>query len=232
MKKLPAALVVSVLTACAAFAAQQSAVYRPRIDPSNFQATVDNPWWPLRQGATYHYVEREDDEVRDSIVTVTDDRVTIMGVECVIVHDRLTVAGKVREDTYDWYAQDKAGNVWYFGEDTREFDDRGHVSTKGSWRAGVNGAQPGIVMLAKPAPGPAYRQEYLRGEAEDMAQVEGIGDAIQVPYGKFAQALRIREWSELEPGSSKKWYARGIGFVRSQDVGGASTELVSMSVAP
>ncbi len=223
-------LIMFALSACAS---QRSAdAYAPRIDPATFQPQVDNPWWPLVPGTTYRYLERKGNETTDVVVTVLPQRKTILGVDCVVVHDQASRQGTVLEDTFDWYAQDKRGNVWYFGEDTKAYDDKGHVSTAGSWEAGVNGAQPGIVMLADPAPGPAYRQEYLRGEAEDMGQVVATNEAVSVPFGQFSPSVQTKEWSLLEAGSDRKWYARGIGFIRSQAEDGEVAELVAMSRVP
>jgi hypothetical protein len=150
-------------------------------------------------------------------------------VTCVVVHDVLRRDGTVIEDTYDWYAQDDLGNVWYFGEDTKEFGAKGEVSTAGSWQAGVNGAQPGIVMPARPAVGPAYRQEYLAGQAEDMGQIFAVGDTVSVPYGSFTGCLRTREWSLLESGREIKWYAKGVGLVKSRSTSGELSELVEVT---
>jgi hypothetical protein len=223
-------LSVLALSACAS--QPPADIYKPAINPANFQSVVDNPWHPLVPGTTYRYVERKDGVTSDGVVSVTAERKSILGVSCIVVHDQLSRAGNVLEDTFDWYAQDTSGNVWYMGEDTRAYDDKGHVSTEGSWEAGVKGAQPGIMMMANPTPGPAYRQEYLHGEAEDMGQVIATNDAVKVPFGQFAPSVQTREWSLLEAGSDRKWYARGIGFVRSQAEDGEVTELVGMSRVP
>jgi hypothetical protein len=209
-------------------AAQFSSNYRPTINPASFSNKITNPWFPLVPGTHYRYVERLGSEVSDVEVTVLSDTKTILGVPCVVVHDRVSKAGAVVEDTYDWYAQDATGNVWYFGEDTKEYNDKGQVSTEGSWEAGVKGAQPGIMMHANPVPGPAYRTEYFRGEAEDVAQVIEMTDSVTVPAGRYAPSLETKEWSLLEPGSEKKWYARGIGFIRSVSEKGEVSELVAM----
>jgi hypothetical protein len=232
MKLVAAAIGLALAVMGTVGSAKGSTPYRPVIDPANFRGVIDNPWFPLTPGTTYRYVERHGAEVLDVDVTVTKEHKTILGVPCVIVRDRLSKAGVTVEDTFDWYAQDKAGNVWYFGEDTKEYDDKGHVNTEGSWEAGVKGAQPGIVMPANPMPGPAYRQEYLRGEAEDMAQVIAVADNVSVPAGKFSPSVQTREWSMLEAGSEKKWYGRGVGFIRSTSDSGESVELISMGKSP
>ena len=203
--------------------------YRPTIKPANFTHVVDNPYFPLVSGTTFTFVEKEGSETRENKVTVTHDARTILGVKCVVVHDTVTVEGVLQEDTFDWYAQDKQGVVWYFGEATREFKSGGRVSTEGSWEAGVKGAQPGIVMPAHPQPGEPYRQEYLAGEAEDMGQVVAVGETVTVPFGTFNDCVRTKEWSMLESGSEKKWYAKGLGMVRSESSSGEVSTLISVS---
>jgi hypothetical protein len=130
----------------------------------------------------------------------------------VVVDDRAWEGGQLIEKTYDWFAQDKEGNVWYFGEDTKEYEDGKVVSTKGSWEAGVDGAKPGIIMPADPKVGQSYRQEYYPGEAEDMARVLSLNDTVTVPYGSFDHVLETKEWTPLEPGFyEKKYYVGGVG---------------------
>ena len=181
--------------------------YHPHIDPAEFQATVDNPYFPLVPGTTMKFIEKDGVLVSDDIVEVTHDTKTILGVKCMVVHDTVTRDGVVQEDTFDWYAQAKDGSVWYFGEDTKEFKPGSKVSTEGSWEAGVKGAQPGIVMPAAPKPGEPYRQEYSSGEAEDMGQIAAVGESITVPAGTYTDVVRTTEWSMLESGSEKKLYA-------------------------
>jgi hypothetical protein len=206
-----------------------SGPYHPRIDPANFQATVDNPYFPLVPGTSFKFVEKLGKRVSEDVVTVTHDTKVILGVTCVVVHDRLTKKGVVKEETFDWYAQDKQGNVWYFGEDTKELNAHGKVSTGGSWEAGVNGAQPGIMMMGRPAPGAPYRQEYQKGVAEDMGQVVAVNDSVTVPYGTFTGCVRTKDSSMLEAGTEKKWYAKGIGVVRTESTTNEVATLVSVT---
>lgn len=203
--------------------------YHPTIDPANFTHVVDNPYFPLVPGTTFTFVEKEGHETRENKVMVTHDTKTILGVKCVVVRDTVTVDAKLMEDTFDWYAQDKQGAVWYFGEATREFKSGGRVSPEGSWEAGVKGAQPGIVMPANPQPGEPYRQEYLAGEAEDMGQVVAVGETVIVPFGTLKDCVRTKDWSMLEPGSEKKWYARGLGVVRTESSSGEVATLISVT---
>ena len=127
-------------------------------------------------------------------MTVTHSTKQIMGAKCVVVDDRVWAHGKLTEKTYDYYAQDKKGNVWYFGEDSKEYKN-GKVSTAVSWEAGKNGAKPGIIMPTDPKLGQTYRQEYQKGVAEDMAKVLELNSSAKVPYGSFEHALVSKEWS-------------------------------------
>ena len=224
-------LVVAILGACAVQKKSSEArgEYRPTIDPANFTHVVDNPYFPLVPGTRFIFVEKGGRETRENKVTVTHDTKTILGVNCVVVHDTVTVKGVLQEDTLDWYAQDKQGSVWYFGEATKEFKSGGRVSTEGSWEAGVKGAQPGIVMPAHPQPDEPYRQEYLAGEAEDMAQVVAIGETVTVPFGTLKDCVRTKDWSLLESGSEKKWYAKGLGVVRTESSSGGVSTLISVT---
>ena len=185
---------------------------------------------PFRPGTTFIY-EGGGEHIE---VTVTADTRTVMGVETVVVRDTVTVKGKVTEDTDDWYAQDRAGNVWYFGEATDSFEDDPAGDPAGSWEAGVDGAQPGIVMLADPRGGDLYRQEFLKGQAEDLALVRRLDGAITVRAGSYADVLVTEEWTPLEPDTVEyKYYARGIGNVAERVVVGGDdlVELVEVREA-
>jgi hypothetical protein len=200
--------------------------YDPKIDPANFQAKVDHRYFPLIAGTRFHYLDSLLGEHLDREVTVTSESKTILGVRCVVVHEVVSAKGQIREDTYDWYAQDKQGNVWYFGEATIEMRPLG-PSVAGSWEAGVKGALPGIVMPAEVKPGSPYRQNYYANWSEDMGQVIAVGETVNVPLGTFNNCLATKEWSLLESGGEKKWYAPGIGFVRSEGMAETSV-LVSI----
>ena len=222
------ALIVASGVGCEAMGLKK-AEYNPKINPADFQAKVDNPYYPLVPGTVLKYSEKTEGETLENIITVTSDTKMIMGVKCVVVHDVVMANGKVKEDTNDWLAQHKDGTVWYFGEDTKEFKAGGKVSTEGSWEGGVKGAQPGILMPANPKPGEPYRQEYGRGVAEDMGQVVELRMAVTVPYGTFEDCVKTKDWSMLEAGHEFKWYAKGIGFVRSESSSKEVSELVSFT---
>jgi hypothetical protein len=188
--------------------------YQPDIDPANFVDVIDNPYLPYPLGASWVYEGNEDGENERTEVSVTSERKEIMGIPATVVRDTVSVDGEVTEDTYDWFAQDREGNVWYLGEDSKEYEDGKVVSTSGSWEAGVDGALPGIAMQAHPQVGQAYRQEYYAGEAEDLAQVTQLDARESVPFGDFDQLVVIKEWNPLEPDIVEdKYYAQGIGAV-------------------
>lgn len=202
-----------------------AAKYQPRIDPSDFQSQITNEYFPLLPGTRYEYLETVFGEIFNREITVTAETRTIMGVKCVSVHDVLTSKGELREDSYDWYAQDKKGAVWYFGEATIEIMPGHRRSSAGSWEAGVGGALPGIVMPADAKLCEPYQQEYYANWAEDMGQIVAVGETVTVPAGTFTHCLRTREWSLLESGSEKRWYAPRIGLVRSEAAGEVVTLL-------
>ncbi len=185
------------------------------LDPAEFSTQIDNPYFPLVPRDRYVY--RETDEgAKQKVVVGVSKRTKLIanGVTARIVHDRVTEGGKVIEDTFDWYAQDSDGNVWYLGEDTVECKNGKIKNRSGSFEAGVDGAQPGVIMAADPAPGLQYRQEYYAGEAEDRAVVLSLDEQTQVPYGFFREVLLTKDLVPLEPRVSEyKMYAPGVGML-------------------
>jgi len=203
--------------------------YNPLIDPAGFASStvIDNQLMPLVPGTTYTYQGGEE----TITVAITSETKTILGVTCVVVRDTVRVGGQTTEDTFDWYAQDNDGNVWYFGEDTKEYENGTVVSTEGSWEAGVDGAKPGIVMHAiQPAAAAPYRQEYYACEAEDMAEVVSLNEAVTVPFGQYTNCLKTHEFTPLEPDASEyKYYCENVGLVLEEDAAsGARTELTQV----
>ena len=201
-------------------------------NPRDFVARVDNPWFPLLPETTFVYRGVKDGKTARDVVTVTHATRTIQGVRSTAVADRLYLAGRLEERTTDWYAQDRRGNVWYFGEATGELDRAGHVtSTEGSWLAGHNGAKAGIYMTARPTVGQSRLQEYYKGHAEDHFAVVSLRARVSVPYTTSNRALLTKEWTPLEPGAlDHKYYVRGIGNVKEVTVKGPleRSELVSV----
>lgn len=200
--------------------------YEPTIDPADFVAGIDNPYMPFTPGTTFVFEGESEGQKEKDTVYVTDKTREILGVNCTVVEDVVTVEGEIAEKTFDWYAQDRYGNVWYFGEDSKSYEGGKPKSSKGSWEAGVDGAQPGIIMLGEFHVGDRYRQEYYAGEAEDLARVLKLDDSIEVPYGSFDNVLVTREWSPLEPDVVEhKYYASGVGVIFEQSVKGEHEEL-------
>ena len=136
--------------------------YKPSIDPANFVATIDNPYFPLEPGTAFHYTGMSEGTPQTDDMVVTDRTKQILGVTATVVEDTVSEHGKAIERTFDWYAQDKQGNVWYMGEDSLELHHGRLVRASDSWEAGVDGAQPGIIMQANPKAGDVYQQEYYR----------------------------------------------------------------------
>ena len=201
------------------------------LDPADFTKEIDNPYWPMSPGSRWVYREVENGDVQRVTVTVTDRTKTIDGIEARVVHDLVTTRdGERVEDTFDWYAQDKDGNLWYLGEDTKEYEDGKVVSTEGSWEHGVDGAEAGIVVAAEPKQGLTYREEYYSGKAEDAAEVLSVDGKVQVPFGFFRDAMITRNYSGIEPNVEElKFYAKGVGPVLELLVSGGAgrTELLS-----
>jgi hypothetical protein len=194
----------------------------PTMAASDFATAIDNPWFPLVKGRSWVSAGVKDGRPTIDTYTVTGQTKQIMGVTCSVIRDRLTQHGKVVEATWDWYAQDKQGNVWYLGEDTKEFDAAGQVtSTAGTWQAGVDSAGAGIFMPANPQVGMGGYQEYLAGQALDQYKVVSLNASVKVPYGSFQNALQTRETTALDPGVvDSKYYVKGIGQVAEESLKG------------
>ena len=186
------------------------------LDPADFTTRIDNPYWPMRRGSRWVYSETDTRGPQGRIVVTVTDRTKLIanGVRARVVRDVVTEDGEAVEITDDWYAQDKRGNIWYLGESVRNYEDGKLKDRAGSFEAGVDGAQAGIVMPARPVPGLSYRQEYYKGEAEDRAAVISVGEEqVEVPYGYFnRRVLMTRDLVPTDPRVQElKFYARGVG---------------------
>ena len=206
------------------------------LDPADFVGQIDNPYWPMAPGTRWLYRESDSEgSVQRVEVTVTTRTKAILGIDATVVHDRVSEHGKLIENTFDWYAQDVCGNVWYLGENTKEYENGVVVSTAGSWESGVDGAQAGIAVPADPQVGVTYRQEYYAGEAEDAAEVLSLDEQAQVPYGHVRELLLTRDFTPLQRRYLEyKLYAKGIGLVLALTVSGGSDreELISYEAPP
>lgn len=206
--------------------------YTVTIDPANFVTVIDNPYMPLIPGTTRIYEgETEDGTERVEVTTLSETK-QVMGVTVTIVRDTVYLDGVLLEDTHDWFAQDKEGNVWYFGEEVDNYEDGILADHHGAWQAGVDGALPGIVMVAHPADhrGEPYRQEYFVGEAEDMGEVMSVTETVTVPFGTFTAVVQTKDWTPLESGVLEhKFYAPGVGVIKELAVdSGETMELIEV----
>lgn len=211
---------------------ETGAGYDVDIDPAAFAAAIDNPYFPLEPGTEWVLEGRTDEGTEVDTITVTDRTKEVMGVTTTVVKDVVELNGELAEKTFDWYAQDDQGNVWYFGEDTAEYENGNVVSRSGAWAAGIDGAEPGIIVPADPKVTDSYRLEYYEGEAEDMFWVVATGVSKSVPFGEFDDAIRTLEWTPLEPKIvGEKFYAPGVGLIAEKALSGPTEifELVEMT---
>jgi hypothetical protein len=214
---------VAPATAAAAAAPAATVSELPPFDPDNFVRGVTNPLFPLPLGRRLIYKGFEDGERETVITDVTRDHKTILGVPVVVVLDRVFQSGELVEKTFDWFAQDKQGNVWYFGEDTKEFEDGKLVNTEGSFEVGKHGARAGIIMRAHPVLYQITPQEDAPGVAEDKARVIGLDVTLKLPYGTVRHCLKQAEFTDLEPDAVEyKVYCPGLGVVRGRDIRGGT----------
>jgi hypothetical protein len=205
--------------------------YAPSIHPSNFVATVDNRYFPLTPGTRFHYVGVRDGTAQTDDAVVTHDVKMVLGIRCTVVRDTVSAGGRALERTFDWYAQDKQGNVWYMGEDSFELKNGRFARASDSWQAGVRGAKPGVIMRANPRPGMVYRQEYYPpGGALDQAKVLSTNVVVRDASGAKKRALLTIEWSPVEPQLETKYYVAGIGELREEVVAGGHEQFRLVSV--
>jgi hypothetical protein len=235
MHRIAVASAAALAALCAMAAPVWSAPSCPKPPalPANFVGQIDNPYLPLTPGTTLTYKGKLDGEPATDLFTVTNSTKLILGVTTTVVRDQVYIKGELREDTQDWFAQDSEGNVWYFGEDTKELEDGQVVSTEGSWEAGVDNARGGIFMPAEPRVGQVFKQEDAKNVAEDCSRIVDLNASVKTPFVSSNDALKTEEFSLLEPEVlDNKYYVRDIGLVREQTVQGGSDFLSLISVSP
>jgi hypothetical protein len=197
---------------------QIDASYDPVISPANFTngARLTNPYYSFEPGKKYIYEGRSEEGTERIELQLLETSKQVMGINCAVINDKSFVNGKLVENTNDWFAQDNDGTIWYFGEAVDFLNEDGSIKNhEGSWEAGVDGAKPGIFMLARPQPGKSYRQEYYFNHAEGQARVEEVGLTMQTVVGSANNVIKIKEWDELEDDSEEfKYYAPGIGLIK------------------
>jgi hypothetical protein len=213
--------------------------HAPKVEPlerrtffnaAGWSDVIDNPLLPFVPGMTWVYKGTKSGAPELNRVVVQGYTKQIKGVTCTVVLDRVYEDGQLTENTHDYYAQDVNGNVWYFGEKSRDLENGRVVSKEGSWIAGVNGAKAGIIMQAAPAVGQSYFQEFAAGVAEDQAEILALHAKARTPFAAFKNCLETREFTALEPGASEvKYYAAGVGVVRQQTLAGEQESLKLVS---
>jgi hypothetical protein len=228
---------VALLAALAVFAATASGRqakiatlgpgYTVQVNPADFSARIDNAWFPLKPGTRFVYGSAKGHPPTD-VMTVTRHTEVLDGVLCVVVHDFVYESGRLSEKTSDFYAQNKDGTVWYFGEDAFDAGKNGRFTpSSDSWHSGVDGALPGVFMPPNPQLGEEHYQEYYPGHAEDQFQVSSLSARVRVPFGSFKHTLETSETSRLEPGIvDRDYYVRGVGQVLERAGAGGHTALI------
>jgi hypothetical protein len=206
------------------------APYGPQIDPVNFGTTINNPYFPLIPNTKYIYEGQTEEGLVQAEVSVSTNTKEIMGVTCVEVREVASLDREVVADNLLWFAQDTEGNVWYFGESSKQIESGNVVVVEGSFTAGEDGAKPGIIMKAQPKVGDVYRQEFDLSNAEDVGAVLAIDESIEGPTGQYTNVLKISEASPLEPTSVKNiFYASGVGIIQVTDfIGGTKIDLIEI----
>jgi len=203
------------------------------LDPAEFTSNIDNPYWPMEPGTRWVYRETAAGEVPLRVdVRVTHRTRMIEGIESRVVHDVVTERGEIIENTFDWYAQDSGGSIWYMGEFTREYENGVPVNTEGSFEHGKDGAQAGVIVPAKPRPGCSFRQEYYEGEAEDRGRILSLREDIKVSGDRYRDVLSTSDWIAIEPFVLEhKFYAPGVGpvMVAGLSPDASQEQLVSFS---
>jgi hypothetical protein len=240
MHRLSIAAVIPIATAAVALIAATlapgpadgaSSCPRPPKLAAAFVGEINNPYLPLVPGTTLTYKGKVDGKSATDVFAVTTAKKVILGVTTTVVHDQVFVQRELTEDTFDWFAQDTDGNVWYFGEDTKELENGQVVSTEGSWEAGVDKAQAGIFMPATPEVGQIFKQEEAKNVAEDCTKIVDLHAAVKTRYVSSSDALKTEEFSPLEPNVlDNKYYVRDIGLAREGTIQGGSDVLELVSV--
>jgi hypothetical protein len=232
---LGSAVLVAAVAACGGSSSTTPAPfdpdgdYQPDVDAADLSAEITNPLMPFPVGATWSYAAETDEGTETIEVVVEADPRDVWGTSARVVRDTVFLAGEMVEDIFDWYGQDSRGHVWYLGEDTTEYENGVPICNCGAWESGVDGALPGIVMLAAPAVGDVYRQEFYENEAEDYAEVVELDLSVTVPAGTFDGCIKTRDRSAIEPDLDEyKYYCPGIGNVLVEE-GDVLVELIEYS---
>lgn len=233
-KYLIAVVLTLILTGCSSTPSSTDA-YAVNLTAADFVASIDNPYLPFIPGSKWVYeATLADGTVERNEIEVLAETRAVNGVTATVVHDIVYVGGQLVEETYDWYAQDKDGDVWYLGEEVDNYKDGVLVDHAGSWEWGLDGALPGVIMWADPSAhmNQEYYQEYYAGEAEDKGQVLSVTESAAVPFGSFENLAKTYDFSAIDPDlQEEKFYASGVGMVREISRNGGG-EVVLIEFTP
>lgn len=202
--------------------------YVPSVSSAELRTDIANPFFPAPVGARWRYEAVTDEGTERIEIEVLEETRDVWGVTARVVRDTVYLDDQLIEDTWDWYGEDPDGNVWYLGEDTYEYENGMVLCDCGAWESGVDGALPGVVMLGAPTVGTVYRQEFLAGEAEDLAEVVAVDVSVTVAAGSFTGCIRTRGLSAIQPIEEFKTYCPGVGVVLEEE-GSERVELLEYS---
>lgn len=198
----------------------------PSPDPTAFSDHVDNPWLPLTPGARWTYRIYSDTSRQTEQVRVLDDPVTVAGVPTVAVLVTVRRQGRRTFAAERWYAQDAAGNVWWFGQRVAAGGAPDDVLARRSWRAGVDGAEAGLMMSAAPRLGDGYDNGVLAGAFERRSTVRSLTGVVALPHSRYRGTVETQDGSGTEPTVVvTSFYARDVGLVSRATVVGGSTQV-------
>jgi hypothetical protein len=203
--------------------------YAPVVSASELSPSLTHELFPAPAGARWTYEAKKPDGTERIEIEVLPEKKSVWGTSATVIRDTVFLDDEMIEDTWDWYAEDASGNVWYLGEETYEYENGQVVCECGAWESGVDQALPGVIMLADPRVADAYRQEYLKGEAEDYAEVVSLSEKVTVAAGSFTGCLKTRDRSAIDPSNEAfKYYCPGVGTVLEEE-DGERVELISYS---
>ncbi len=230
------AVIGGLFVASGAQAAVESAgAYNPVINPSDFSDVITNSNFALSVGKKF-VVEAATKEGLERIeIFIPGWTKEVLGVQTLVYWDRVYVDGELVEDTRDYLAQHKNGDVWYFGENVDNYEEGKLVDHDGSWVAGVDGAKPGIWIKGTHTAGDSYRQELYPGKAEDMRDVVAVGQTVKTKKKTYTNCVQMYDWTPLDAESKEhKYYCPEAGalVLEKHLVKGETAELVALETVP
>jgi hypothetical protein len=217
---------VLILGACGGGGEDAAQTTPAAINPADFQATIDNQWYPLSSLGPRVYEGEEPDPDTGEVVetrlesTVLPETDVVAGVEVLVLEEKNYEDGELVEDTLDYFAQHKDGSVYYFGERVDDYEGGQVVGHGGAWLAGEGKNQPGVFMPADPVVGTEFEQEKAPGIAEDRTKVIAVDQTVTTPAGTFSGCIKTEDFSPLDNVTEHKYYCPGDGFVREEPESG------------